>query len=96
MKRSSKKWFSQIMIHKKIKQQLDELKNIIALETNSTHKLSYGDVISHLIKEYKKSKSLEYTIEEKLLVSVPLKQVRPLSVSSKLDGKTRVSFSLKS
>ena len=84
------------MIHKIIKQQLDELKIIIALETNSTYKLSYGNVISYLINEFKQSKRIEYPIEQKLLVSVPIKQIKLFSTSSKLDGKTRVSYSLES
>ena len=94
MKRFSKKWFSQIMINKSLKSELDNIKPIVSIETNANHKLSYGDIITFLVKHYKKELK-EYSIEEKLLISVPLKQV-PLSFSTKLDGITRVSFSVES
>ena len=106
MKRFSKKWFSQIMIHKLLKKQLDELKSVVAIETNTTYRISYGDIISYLITEFKNSRRIEYTIEPKLLsgtsfsstklnVSVPLKKVSVLR-TTKLDGKQRVSYSLES
>lgn len=79
------------MLPKLIKQQLSELKSIVAIETNAIHKISYGDVILFLLNKYKESQRIEFPIEEKLLVSVPLKQV-PLSFGGKLDGKTRVSY----
>ena len=102
MKRFSKVWFSQIMIHKTIKQELDELKKVFTIK----YKLSYADVIRILISEYKKSKRVEYLISQKTLVGTKIKRenlkvVTPLrrqstSVNSKLDGKTRVSFLLES
>ncbi len=95
MGKFNKFWFKQIMLPKLIKQQLSELKSIVAIETNATHKISYGDVILFLLNKYKESKQIEFPVEEKLLMSVPLKQV-PLSYSEKLDGKTRVSFSVES
>ena len=104
MKRFSKKWFSQIMINKKLKQKLDYLKEIIKSETNSSCNLSYGDVIKHLIQKYEESKRLEYPIRDEIAVCTPLK-AKNLNVSiplrktssrsnSKLDGKRNVSFSL--
>ncbi len=104
MKRFSRKWFSQIMINNKLKQKLDYLKEIIRMETNSPYKLSYGDVVKHLIQKYEESKRLEYPIREEITVVTPLKAKNlnvsiPLSKtssisSSKLDGKRNVSFSL--
>lgn len=93
MKRFSRKWFLQIMIHKLLKRELDELKKIIAKETLVTWELSYGDVIAHLVKYYKENKSIAYPVEQKLRVIIPLKK-STLSISSKLDGKQRVSYSL--
>ena len=95
MKRFSRKRFSQVMINKKIKQQLDELKIIISLGTKQTYDISYGDVILHLINEYKKSKQIESNVEEKLLVSVPLKQIS-LSFGNDINKKINVSYSLES
>lgn len=91
MGKFNKKWFSQIMINKLLKNELNQLKKIIIKDTLVTSELSYGDVISFLIKQYKKNIA-EYPIEQKLFVSIPLTQVKPLSISSKLDGKTRVSY----
>jgi len=104
MKRFSKRWFSQIMIHKLIKQELDGLKKIFEIRYNINYKLSYADVIIILIREYKKSRRVEYPINQKTLVGTKIKRgnikvVAPLrrratSVGAKLDGKTRMSFSL--
>ncbi len=107
MKRFSRKWFSQIMINKLLKRELDQLKSIVARETFVTWNLSYGDVISYLIKDFKKSRRIESLVESKLLIgnsfnksslnlSIPLKKVTTLSTTTKLDGKQRVSYSLES
>ena len=56
MKRFSRKWFSQIMIHKLLKSKLDKLKKVISLESNFDYKLSYGDVILFLINHYEKTR----------------------------------------
>ena len=95
MKRFSRKRFSQVMINKKIKRQLDELKIIINLGTKSTINIGYGDVVLHLINEYKKTKRIESNVEQKLLVAVPLKQVS-LSFGNDVNKKTNVSYSLES
>jgi len=106
MKRLSKKWFSQIMIHKQLKQELDELKKVFAIKYKINYKLSYADVIRILISEYKKLRSVEYPTSRKLLVGtkikrenlkvvVPLKR-NPIKLASKLDGKIKVSFLLES
>lgn len=93
MKRFSRRWFSQIMIHRLLKRELDQLKKIISKETNVNYNLSYGDVITFLVNHYKKVSSNEHTIEQKFYVSVPL-QKKSINVSAKLDGKQRVSYSL--
>ena len=104
MKRFSRKWFSQIMIHKKIKQELDSLKEIVRIETKANHRISYADVIIFLIKHYKNSLRVEYPISQSVLVgnkiekkdlSVSIHLAKKLtSVSSKLDGKSRFSYTL--
>jgi len=93
MKRFSRTWFSQIMIHKLLKKELDSLKKNIAFETNVNYNLSYGDVITFLVNHYKKTKQKEYPIEEKLRVATPL-QRKSINVGTKLDGKQRVSYSV--
>ncbi len=95
MKRFSRSWFTQIMIHKLLKRELDQLKKIIVKETNVNYNLSYGDIITFLINHYKKVGSNEHTIEQKLCVSIPL-QKKSINVSTKLDGKQRFSYSLES
>ena len=95
MGKFNKKWFEQIMINKVLKRELDNLKKIIAVKPNVKYNLSYGDVITILVDHYKKNIT-EYPVEQKLQVSIPLKHVRPLSVSSKLDEKIRVSYSVES
>lgn len=93
------------MIHRLLKRELDQLKSIIALEISATWKPSYGDVISYLIKDFKKSRRVESLVEPKLLTSVtldksglnlsiPLKKVSTLSTTTKLDGKQRISYTL--
>jgi len=104
MKRLSKKWFSQIMIHKKIKQELDSLKELVHINTKVNHRISYADVIIFLIKEYKKSLRVEYPLSQGLLVENKIKEKnvsvsihlerKSLRVSSKLDGKQRASYTL--
>jgi len=105
MKRFSRKWFSQIMIHRLIKHELDQLKELVALETSVAWKLSYGDVIKYLISEYKNSRKVTYPVEPKLLlanslkkpslkISVPLTKTS-LSVTTKLEGKKVISYFIK-
>lgn len=93
MKRFSRKWFSQIMIHKLLKKELDQLKKSIKYENNSKYDPSYGDVITFLLNHFKKTKQNEYPVEQKLSVTIPL-QKKSINVSTKLDGKQRVSYSL--
>ncbi len=93
MKRFSRKWFVQIMINKLLKK-LDFLKQTMKLEYKKDYNLSYNDVITILVNSYKKNKE-EFNLEPKLRIGMPLKGSR-WQVSSKLDGKTKVSFSLKS
>jgi len=81
------------MIYKFLKFELDKLKKIIAIETNTNYNLSYGDIIIFLVNHYKKVGSNEHTIEQKLCLSIPL-QKKSINVSTKLDGKQRVSYSL--
>jgi len=93
MKRFSRKWFAQIMINKLLKRKLDQLKVTIAKEMNATWKLSYNDVITYLIKNFKESRRIEVPLESKLLLGSPLKN-SGLKISTKLDGKQRVSYTL--
>ena len=95
MKRFSRKWFTQIMIHRLLKRELDQLKVIITKEMNATWKLSYNDEIKFLIKKFKESRRIEVPLEPKLLLGNSLKNTR-LKISSKLDGKQRFSYSLES
>ena len=94
------------MIHKKIKQELDSLKETVRRETGVNYRISYGDEIIFLIEHYKKTQRLEFPLIPKLLVgnviakknlhvSVPL-NTNFTRVSSKLDGKLLTSTSLKS
>jgi len=89
-----------------IKQELDSLKEIIRKEFNITHRISYADVIIFLIRQYKNSLRKEYPLSPSLLVvnklekknlsvSIPITP-KPFSALSKLDGKTRVSYSVES
>jgi len=106
MKRLSRKWFAQIMIHKQLKQELDELKKVFTIKYKIKYKLSYADVIRILINEYKKPFRVVYPLSQKTLVGIKIKRedlkvVTPLrrqstSVGVKLEGKTRVSFLLES
>lgn len=95
MGRFNKNWFKQIMIHKSLKQELDKLKIIITKENSVTWELSYNDIIKHLIDNFKESNRIEIQLEPKLLLSSSLKNSR-LKVSSKLDGKARIAYSLES
>jgi len=101
MKRLSKAWFSQIMIHKLIKQELDELKEHVRIDTHANHRISYADVIIFLIREYRRSLKVVYPLSPKTLVGTKLKRRSPkiamplkksTTVATKLDGRTRVRF----
>ena len=94
MKRFSRKWFAQIMINKLLKRELDQLKKIISKDTNIHYNLSYGDVIKFLLQHYMQSKKLEYAVEPKTYVVTSLPSVTSVNVSSKLDGKQRVSYNV--
>ena len=83
------------MLNVGIKKQLDKLKPIIAKRIHiDMNKISYNDIIDYLIKNFK-TKRIEYPIEQKRLVAIPLRPVS-LSVSSKLENKTKASFLLES
>ena len=41
------------MINNSLKNELDQLKQIVANEISATWNLSYGDIIFHLIKKFK-------------------------------------------
>ena len=82
------------MINKLLKKELDQLKVIISKEMNANCKLSYNDVIKHLIKKFKESNRIEVQLEPKLLLGNLLRN-SGLKVSTKLDGKQRFSYSLK-
>ena len=95
MKRFSRKWFTQIMIHRLLKKELDSLKRIIKEETNVNYNLSYGDVITFLVNHYKKSNRIEYPIEEQTRVAIALQKISS-SIVTKTENKTRVVNSLES
>lgn len=96
MKRFSRRNFSQIMINNSLKKELDQLKKIIKQETKAKFNLSYNDVMNFLVKHYPKPKRIEYPVERKILAVIPLKPITTLSVSSKLENKTKASFLLES
>jgi len=83
------------MINNIIKSDLDQLKNKVKHEINVNYEQSYNDVITSLINYYYKSKRIVYPLERKILAVIPLKPVS-LSVSSKLENKTKASFLLES
>ncbi len=106
MKRFSKKFYKQIMLPLQLKQELDQLKEIVRIDMNVNHPISYADVIKFLIKHYKNSLRVVYPISQRLLVgneiqkenlnvSIPINP-KPFSASSKLDEKIRVSFPVES
>ena len=89
-----------------LKQELDDLKETVRIDMNVNHPISYADVIRFLIKHYKNSQRVEYPISQRLLVgnnierenlsvSIPITP-KSLRAISKLDGKTRVSYSVES
>lgn len=84
------------MLNRLLKHELDNIKKIIAKDIAANYNLSYGDVIKHLLNYYRQSKKLEYTLEPKLNVSIPLQPVTSINVMSKLDGKQRISYSVES
>jgi len=102
MKRFSRRTFSQIMLSKKLKLNLDKLKSHIAKEISTTWNLSYNDVISYLIDEYSKSRKAEYQLEEKLIVASSIKPKLTVAIPLKkiyqtnLEQKKLVSFNLES
>lgn len=91
--RKFRKWFAQIMINKLLKNELDQLKIIISNEMGAVWKLSYSDVIKHLIKNFHESHRIEVPLERKLFVGSLFKNPG-LKISSKLDRKQLISFSL--
>ncbi len=68
MKRFSKKFFKQIMLPIPLKQELDKLKEIVRIDMNVNHPISYADVIIFLIKKYKETLRVEYPLSQNLLV----------------------------
>jgi len=85
MKRFSKKWFAQIMINKLVKQELNQLKNIIRIDTHAEGPISYNDEIKYLIKKFKESKRIEVPLEPKLFLG-----------SSFKDPGLKIAYSLES
>ena len=106
MKRFSKNFFKQIMLPLLLKQTLDSLKETVRIDMKVNHPISYADVIRFLIKKYKDSLRIEYPLSQSLLVGNKIKKEnlnvsipitpKPFSASSKLDEKTRVSYSVES
>jgi len=73
------------MINKLLKRDLYELKEIIGREIGAAWNLSYGDVISHLVKNYKPSQKIETAIEPKLLTKHSFSEAK-LNVSYSLEN----------
>ena len=93
--RRFRKWFAQIMINKLLKNELDQLKNIIAKEMNATWKLSYSDVIKYLIKNFKESRRIEVPLEPSLWSGNSFRNSR-LKPTVKLEEKIIAAFSFES
>ena len=81
------------MINNSLKHELDELKFIIAKEISASWNLSYVDIISFLVVEFKKSRPVEYPLEQRILSIISLTKPS-LNISSKLEQKSLVSFNL--
>ena len=106
MGKTNKENFTHITINKKLKHELDLLKEIVRKELGVTRTIWCPDVINFLINHYKNSSKIEFLLNQKLLVGHKLEQnnlsvvtcitPKPYSASVKLDGKTRVSFLLES
>ena len=91
------------MISNVLKNELDQLKNIISVEKSLTWDISYGDVIIYMIQEFKKSKTIMYPIEPKLLlgnsftepslkISTPMIKTLKKIVVTNVDNKNYVSY----
>ena len=95
MKRFSRNRFSEIMINNVLKKELYDLKQPVKKEAAMTWKrISYGDVISYLVKEFKKSRDIEeQPLDKKLRVGYKFSS-RKLRVSRKLNQKRYISYSL--
>lgn len=87
MKRFSRRWFAQIMINKLLKKELELLKPIMKKEYNYDYNLSYGDVITILLDNYKKKK-LEFNLEPKFTIAMPFSGQKGISVAYKLNQTT--------
>ena len=106
MGQKRKKPFTHVSMHKKIKQELLELKETVRIHTHGDYDPSYANVIVFLIKHYKDSLRVEYPLNQKLLVGNTLQNKKlnvltsitpkPYSASVKLNGKTRASYSVES
>ncbi len=106
MGKTNKKNFTHITINKKLKYELDLLKETVRKEMGLTRTIWCPDVITFLINHYRNSSRVEFPLKQKLLVVNKLEKnnlsvcthitPRPYSESVKLDGKTRVSFLLES
>ena len=106
MGKTNKKNFAHLTINKKLKHELDLLKEIVRKEMDVTRTIWYPDVIIFLINHYRNSSRVEYPLNQGLQVGNKLEKKglcvstpitpRPYSASRKLDGKTRVSFLLES
>ena len=86
------------MIKKSLKADLDQLKNIISEQKSVSWSLSYGEVISYLVNEFKKNPSMvrkKYStkVRSGLFVSIPLNKIE-LNVGIKLEKKNLVSYNV--
>jgi len=91
MKTYDKEKFSQIMINKPLKDELDSFSDEIKRKKRTWY-VSYNEIISFLVKAYRKS-MLVYSLDEKLLIASKLKDVKVVKTHP-LQPKRIVSFSL--
>jgi len=81
------------MISNSLKNELDMIKLIIKKQKQLGYNVSYNDIIKQLIKSFKEYRMMQAQLEPKLLLNNPLIN-SGLKVSTKLDGKLRVSVRL--
>lgn len=78
------------MIKKSIKEELKKLQSLVKNETKAYWPISYGDIISFLLEEYKNNR-IEIDLEKPgLYVSIPLQKVSATVVN--LEGKNIISY----
>jgi hypothetical protein len=106
MGKTNKKNFTHITINKKLKQELDLLKETVRKELGVTRIIWCPDVINFLINHYRNSSKVEFLLNQKLLVGNKLEKEnlsvaipvtpKPFRPFYELDEKTRASYFVES